>query len=786
MTAISGWSDHPPRTVPPSVNASLAAGVIADVAADVAKSGGIPSEPLLGAPWSPDGRKYLLALCSTGGMSNHLFCLREFALMAGALNRTLVVPTGPHEVGRGSMQVTHVLCLVKGCHLVRFPPAPSPSLPTRHNQPLLPGPTPAMLSPRAAPGGQFMASKGQIRLANGFESPQKSPLCPSPLLQHQAGSSGASKGRISLGNVTVPAVNHSTKRAVQSEQGAHQLGECDSASSGAVGVVGPAGQTLYASRVPDGVLMIGEFNKQPITDSTFFRMLAPVDLPYLLPRCLHLFKSFHHALPPYLSPPSSSPSTATHHEFRLLPHARPNGPPVPAAPTTGQAEGEGEACEEASGAPTTRQAEGEGQACQGGATRNMPRVSRHPGERLPSRWEIAVQMGDCRPDGRLPPRWEIAAQMGDCRPDGRFPPRWEIAAQMGDCRPDGRLPSRWEIAVQMGDCRPDGRLPPRWEIAAQMGDSRPDGRLPPRWEIAAQMGDSRPAPLPQPPEPLIAAARHIVQRHLPRVNPLSPSVSFHALSPSSLAPTPQPPEALIAAARHIVQRHLLNGRFLAVQFRRGDFKDYCRKKHPSDGCFLPVDQAAQCMRAAAVAARVPLVFLATNARPQELESRGQQEEMPLPPKAPRSLQGVAQLTGPDSQPLDQRSQRSMPAIARRKLPGGSSGVEASLHDEQPANTSSGPDALNGSSNAVQLVTLAHLLSKEDSSTWLQPLMENGINIKTTPQAVATLEKLVCALGAGFLGTAHSTFTNDIVRLRHGFRTAMCSDHYICSAGPKEG
>ncbi|CAI5999238.1 unnamed protein product [Closterium sp. NIES-65] len=128
----------------------------------------------------------------------------------------------------------------------------------------------------------------------------------------------------------------------------------------------------------------------------------------------------------------------------------------------------------------------------------------------------------------------------------------------------------------------------------------------------------------------------------------------------------------------------------------------------------------------------------------------------------------------------------MPAIAWRLLPGVSSGFEASLHDEQPANTSSGHDAVDGSSSAVQLVTLAHLLSKEDSSMWLQPLMENGINIKTTPQAVATLEKLVCALGAGFLGTAHSTFTNDIVRLRHGFRTARCSDDYICSAGPKEG
>ncbi|CAI5993621.1 unnamed protein product [Closterium sp. NIES-64] len=147
MTAISGWMD--PHPVVPSANASLAADVIANVAADVAKSEGVPSEPLLGASWSPDGIKYLLALCSTGGvssallhwqeksatvppcpclttsfsaplsslftspcarvcvlhalrstdeMSNHLFCLREFTLLAGALNQTIVVPTGPHEL----------------------------------------------------------------------------------------------------------------------------------------------------------------------------------------------------------------------------------------------------------------------------------------------------------------------------------------------------------------------------------------------------------------------------------------------------------------------------------------------------------------------------------------------------------------------------------------------------------------------------------------------------------------------------------------------------------------
>ncbi|GJP85178.1 hypothetical protein CLOP_g15288 [Closterium sp. NIES-67] len=137
------------------------------------------------------------------------------------------------------------------------------------------------------------------------------------------------------------------------------------------------------------------------------------------------------------------------------------------------------------------------------------------------------------------------------------------------------------------------------------------------------------------------------------------------------------------------------------------------------------------------------------------------------------------------QPSDVRSQPSMPVIARRML----------HHDVDSSNTPSADKLLDptvnssstatGSSSAVQLVTLSHLLSKEDNSTWLQSLTKNGIDLKTTPQAVATLEKLLCALAMGFLGTPHSTFTKDIVRLRHGFRTARCGDDYVCSAGLNE-
>ncbi|CAI5999239.1 unnamed protein product, partial [Closterium sp. NIES-65] len=407
-----------PSQSPPS---HLAADVVADVAGDVARIGGIPSEPLLGAPWSPNGRKYLLALCSTGGMSNHLFCLREFALMAGALNRTLVVPMGPHEltlplslvfdmpflracygpktaltldeykqfVGRGSMKVTHVLCLVKGCHLVpdagewgaqrgewqqvgekglHWGARAAHRWRSETSQNPLPRP------PLHATLGQQQHQWGSLWRARGASAwqtqggifrrvlRQQSPLThllphphsslfyhtplslPFPLPSSSSppsypfphhpsrapppgsstthgGQFKASKGRISLANVTVPAVEQwawsglPDKHSLQGGQCWAGLQCCMLGWAGAVCVglvygavwrptlglpamversvpVLCADEGLKSrnapflkvySRVPNGVLMIGEFKKQPITDSIFFRMLSPMDLPFLLP-----------------------------------------------------------------------------------------------------------------------------------------------------------------------------------------------------------------------------------------------------------------------------------------------------------------------------------------------------------------------------------------------------------------------------------------------------------------------------------------------------------------------
>ena len=41
------------------------------------------------------------------------------------------------------------------------------------------------------------------------------------------------------------------------------------------------------------------------------------------------------------------------------------------------------------------------------------------------------------------------------------------------------------------------------------------------------------------------------------------------------------------------------------------------------------------------------------------------------------------------------------------------------------------------------------------------------------------DKAVCALSTIFLGTAYSTFSLDIERMRYGLKTATCLDSNIC-------
>lgn len=49
-------------------------------------------------PWEPVPGRYLLALCVAGRSSNHLLCLRRYAVLAALLSRALIVPAW-HRIG---------------------------------------------------------------------------------------------------------------------------------------------------------------------------------------------------------------------------------------------------------------------------------------------------------------------------------------------------------------------------------------------------------------------------------------------------------------------------------------------------------------------------------------------------------------------------------------------------------------------------------------------------------------------------------------------------------------
>lgn len=67
--------------------------------------------------------------------------------------------------------------------------------------------------------------------------------------------------------------------------------------------------------------------------------------------------------------------------------------------------------------------------------------------------------------------------------------------------------------------------------------------------------------------------------------------------------------------------------------------------------------------------------------------------------------------------------------------------------------------------------------------WAKGLKEKGFDISKVSVQVA-FEKTICSMALLFLGSASSTFSTDIMRLRYGFRTATCADDFYC--GPAKG
>lgn len=64
-----------------------------------------------------------------------------------------------------------------------------------------------------------------------------------------------------------------------------------------------------------------------------------------------------------------------------------------------------------------------------------------------------------------------------------------------------------------------------------------------------------------------------------------------------------------------------------------------------------------------------------------------------------------------------------------------------------------------------------------NSPWAEPLVKLGVD--KDPDVLAMVEKTVCVLGSVFYGTAGSTFSGDIARLRDWWFLKSCKDDDLC-------
>ena len=87
-------------------------------------------------------------------------------------------------------------------------------------------------------------------------------------------------------------------------------------------------------------------------------------------------------------------------------------------------------------------------------------------------------------------------------------------------------------------------------------------------------------------------------------------------------------------------------------------------------------------------------------------------------------------------------------------------------------------------NRTLTVVRLNTSGKVENELWAAPLRDSGLGVRGLP--LATVSKTVCALATVFQGSAKSSFSADIERLRYGFGTASCSDGVVCYGDkPKE-
>lgn len=87
---------------------------------------------------------------------------------------------------------------------------------------------------------------------------------------------------------------------------------------------------------------------------------------------------------------------------------------------------------------------------------------------------------------------------------------------------------------------------------------------------------------------------------------------------------------------------------------------------------------------------------------------------------------------------------------------------------------------------MQMQAIVHQLSKlvdGDIEVVRNPVMDasaaNGTLLGPSHEGAATFQKVVLAHATVFLGNMVSTFSKDVERLRLGWETWSCHDHFLC-------
>lgn len=202
-----------------------------------------------------------------------------------------------------------------------------------------------------------------------------------------------------------------------------------------------------------------------------------------------------------------------------------------------------------------------------------------------------------------------------------------------------------------------------------------------------------------------------------------PAPAFPTLSCRLLL---QPHPAVVQVAKAFA-RTVLGPDYLAVHLRRGDFlgfwnRDECRAQGPLNrGCRAkPLPLLARCIAEKAAGTNVSVVFAATNAAPVELALLRDLLAAARPP--------LALVTVPDA--------------------------------------AAGGDGGGGGGGGV------------GRFRWAAPWRR--LKLDDHPLALATLDKLVCAMARVFMGTRGSTFTADIAAMRAALGTLSCRDQDVCA------